>query len=215
MAEGFVTASGASGAAVHDNREHEPAPSAEAPRGWTWNRAARSWRPKVRGVVLWHDDGAPADDGDDESSPQVTGAFSGSTPDPEPGWMSDPAPQAEKHAVSASDRADIKALIALAYLPLSEGLSTLDPFCFGVLTERKTATGVIDAVADIVAASPRVSQWALSATGLSPWIKLAVALRPVASNFVAHHVTRRVEVEKEEDGTITVTERDFSMFTAA
>ncbi len=207
---------GTPGAAVHDNREHEPAPSAEAPRGWTWNRTARSWKPKVRGPVLWegHTDSPP----EGLHLMQDTEGFGGSAPepDPEPSWASEPGKPDEKFTVTAEVRADVKALVALCYTVPAETLPLVDPYCFGPLGERKTATGIIDAVSDIVCASPRVAHWAQSANGLMPWIKLAFALKPVAVNVLHHHITHSVEVEIDrEKREMTVTERDYSQFTAA
>lgn len=211
-----MSADGTAGAAVHDNREHEPPPSAEAPRGWTWNRPARSWKPKVRGPILWQDSGSTPADDESGTDVQDTGVFTGSTPDPGPSWADDPAPPAEEFVPSASERKDIKALIALGYLPLAETLPALDPYCFGPLQEPKTANGIIDAVADIVADSPKVAKWAVSATGLMPWIKLAHALKPVAMNFVHHHITHSAEVEKDpETGELTVMETDWAQYSAA
>jgi hypothetical protein len=215
MPEGFTTSDGHAGAAVHDNRKVQPEPDATAPRGWTWNRTAGSWQPKVRGPVIWqgHADQPP-------EAVQDTGPSAGSTydRDPEPGWMSDPGPPADdgKFVPTSSDRADIKALIALLYTVPAETLPLIDPYCFGPLGEKKTATGIIDAVTDIVSASPRVAQWAVSTAGLMPWVKLAIALKPLAVNVLHHHITHSVEVEVDRaKREMTVTERDFSMYTAA
>jgi hypothetical protein len=217
MAEGFVSADGTAGIAVHDNREIEPAPSAEAPRGWTWNRQARSWKPKVRGRILWFEGntGSPPDAVRDDM--QDTDGFTGSTPDPGPSWMDEPAPPAvDKFQPDPRQRADIKALIALLYTVPAETLPLADPYCFAPLQERDTATGVIDAVADIVSASPTVAKWAVSASGLMPWVKLAIALKPIAVNVLHHHITHSVEVEVDrEKREMTVTENNWSQYSAA
>jgi len=122
----------------------------------------------------------------------------------------------ETFRVDAETRADIKALIALAYVPVGETLPLIDPYCFGPLGEAKTADGVISAVSDIVCGSPRVAAWAASAAGLMPWIKLAYALKPVAVNVLHHHVTKSVEVEVDREAReMTVTRRDYTMYSAA
>lgn len=204
------------GTAVHDNREHEPAPSAEAPRGWTWNRAARRWQPKVRGRVVWeaHADAPPEQL--HEGGVQDNEGYAGSTADPEPGWISEPAPPAEQYRPSAADRADIKALVALLYTVPAETLPLVDPYCFGPLSQKQTTNGVVDAVTDIVSGSPRIAKWAVSASGLMPWVKLAIALKPIGVNVLHHHITHKVDVEVDrENHEMIVTERDWSQYSAA
>jgi hypothetical protein len=218
MAEGFTSATGATGSGVHDNREVEPEPTADAPRGWTWNRQTRNWKPKVRGKILFegHEDAAPDAVYEGVAGDPGDYADDGYEPDPEPSWTQDPAPAAEQFRPSASDRKDIKALIALIYTVPAETLPLADPYCFGPLAERETATGVIDAVADIVSASPKVAKWAVSASGLMPWVKLAIALKPIAVNVLHHHITHSVEVEVDrENRTMDITQRDFSIYSAA
>jgi hypothetical protein len=217
MAEGFVSADGTAGTAVHDNREIEPAPSAEAPRGWTWNRQARSWKPKVRGRILWFEGNTDSPPDAVRDDVQDTDGFAGGTPDPEPSWMAEPdPPRPPDFQPSREQRADIKALVALCYTIPAETLPLVDPYCFGPLAERDTAVGVIDAVSDIVCASPKVAKWAASASGLMPWIKLSFALKPVGLNMLHHHLTKSVEVEIDRKAReMTVTERDWSQFSAA
>jgi hypothetical protein len=216
MAEGFVSADGTAGTAVHDNREIEPAANAEAPRGWTWNRQARSWKPKVRGKILWFEGNTDSPPDAVRDDVQDTGGFNGSTPDPEPSWMAEPSSPAEDFKVTADARRDIKALVALCYTVPAETLPLVDPYCFGPLAERDTAVGVIDAVSDIVCASPKVAKWAVSASGLMPWIKLSFALKPVAVNVLHHHITKSVEVEIDREAReMTVTENNWSQYSAA
>lgn len=218
MPEGFLTSDGA-GAGVYDNKDSAPEPTSDAPRGWTWNRKAGRWQPKVRGPVIWAGPqlALAGSAGDADPDPvQDNGGFSGGTPDrdPDPGWADAPAPA--RFEISAEDRKDIKALVALLYTVPAETLPLVDPYCFGPLGERETANGVIDAVADIVAGSPRVARWAVSAAGLMPVVKLCLALKPIAVNFLHHHITHSVEVELDrETRTMTVAKADWSQYPAA
>lgn len=140
--------------------------------------------------------------------------------DPPPAWQEEPGetPAAAAAGPGPGDtmRADIKALIALTFTIPTEPLALLDPYCFGALTEDDTAAGVVDALTDIVCASPKVAAWAASAVGLRPWIKLGIALKPVAVSAVKHHFTRSVEVAVDREAmTYTVKKRDYSEYTAA
>lgn len=221
MGEGFTAGDGTTGAAVHDNPDHQPEASADAPRGWTWNRRMRRWQPRVRGKVIFQESGTTVvlrspEAAGDPGPGSTAGPEAVSTQDPPPSWASDPAPPAEQWEPDDETRTDIKSLIALCYTVPAEALPMVDPFCFGPLTEKKTANGVIDAVSDIVCASPRVAKWAASKTGLMPWIKLGIALKPVGLNVLHHHVTKTVTVEVDrENRTMEITEKDWAEYPAA
>ena len=53
MAEGIAIRGKVTGTGVHDDPDSKPAPSAEAPKDWTWHRTKKTWVPRVRGPVLW------------------------------------------------------------------------------------------------------------------------------------------------------------------
>lgn len=219
MAEGVASASGTVVAeGVYDDREHPPPPDpVKAPKGWTWDRKEQFWKPRLRGPALVQQPGPAAHQDplpDDSSAP----ADERPGRDPDPGWARDtvPAGPAEQWELTAADRADIKALIALAYTLPAESLPLLDPYCFGPLGERKTGENIIDAVSDIVCGSPRVARWAASASGLMPWLKLSIALKPVAVAALHHHILRDVEVELDRAAkTMTVAKRDWAKYSAA
>jgi hypothetical protein len=234
MAEGVAAAGGQRvDSGVHDDPDHAPAPDpVRAPKGWTWDRAGRHWKPKVRGPVLTalrgrdrQDPGGPAAGPDPDGGaepvpgdPGFPGFGVGDERDPDPAWAADGSETRPivTFTVSAETRADIKALIALAYTIPGETLPLLDPYCFGPLGEEETARSVIGAVSDIVCGSPRVARWAASAAGLMPWIKLGMALKPVAVASFHHHVLKDVEVAVDRDAReMTVTKRDWTMYTAA
>src|SRR5712664_2142990 len=200
MAEGVAGAGGTVITdGVFDDPEHQPAPdAAKAPKGWTWDRENRHWKPKVRGPVLAAlrgrerqvPDDRRADGGPDRDGTPGDGAgqepAAGEAPDvyrdPDPAWGAGDRETTpiDTFTLDRETRADIRALIALAYTIPGETLPLLDPYCFGPLAEEDTAKGVIGAVSDIVCGSPRVAKWAASAAGLMPWIKLGIALQPVA-----------------------------------
>jgi len=233
VAEGVAVAGKVISGGVHDDPDVAPPPSAEAPKGWTWARGSKAWVPKVRGPVVWQPDApaAPArgllERGPWAKKPQEPPAdpeppADDDTRDPDPAWMGDDGGSRsetrpiETFKLDPESKADIKALIALAYTVPGETLPLVDPYCFGPLAQPETATGIIDAISDIVYGSPRVAAWAASAAGLMPWIKLGIALKPVFINVLHHHITRSVEVEVDRDAReMTVTRRDYSMYAAA
>lgn len=231
MAEGVSSSGAVVDTGTYDDPEHPPAPDPQlAPKGWTWKRDARQWVPKVRGPLL-----AVAEPDLRQQVTQWVGAHAAAAmpldedqapgADPGPGWQRDdpaPGPGAELRAIETfqldrETRADIKALVALAYTVPSEALPLMDPYCFGPLAEKDTANGVIDAVSDIVCQSPKVARWAASASGLMPWIKLGKALQPVAVAAWHHHVVKDVEVTDvdRKAKTMKVKEHDWSQYPAA
>lgn len=229
MAEGIAAASGQRiDSGVHDDPDHAPAPDpVKAPKGWTWDRSGRHWKPRVRGPVIaalrGHDRQAPAgrpDTAAAEPDPREQPGEPGDHDfrDPDPAWAAGDSETRpiETFSLTAADRADVKALIALAYTIPGETLPLLDPYCFGPLGEEETGTAIIGAVSDIVCGSPRVARWAVGAAGLMPWIKLGMALKPVAVAAFHHHVLRDIEVQVDREAReMTVTKHDWTMYTAA
>lgn len=231
MPEGVAAASGqVVGEGVYDDPEAPPPPDVCARLGWdkgpTWDRTNRRWKAKVRGPLLTAIRGHEPQQ-DPEAGEVVDAEIVDDGPDdpygnrdPDPSWQAGSSTETrslpESFKVDAETRADIKALIALAYTIPGEALPLLDPYCFGPLAEDDTANGVISAVTDIVCGSPRVAKWAASATGLMPWIKLGMALKPVVVASFHHHVLKDVDVEVDRKAkTMTIAKRDWSQFPAA
>lgn len=227
MAEGVAAGAAVVGDGVHDDPDHPPAPDpVAAPRGWTWDRPGKHWRPRQRGPVIAQQQEPTWDDHRRALAEQIGqrpgDEDQGAAPaaDPEPGWQQQGGGQVVEPVrvfqLDAEARKDIKALVALCYTVPGEALPLLDPYCFGPLAEPGTANDVITAVSDIVCGSPRVARWAASASGLMPWLKLALALKPVAIAALHHHVLRDVDVEFDRDSrTMTVSKADWQQYPAA
>lgn len=218
MAEGVADSRGqiAGGGIGDEGRPPEPAADPiKAPKGWTWDRRGREWVPRKRAApsAAGPDESgngpgaAPASDGD-QAAEQAGG-------DPPPAWQRDDvqqqaAEQAPAFELTGDDRADVQALIALLYEPIVEPLAEFDPYCFGTLAEAGTVEDMTGAITDIVARSERISKWALSATGLMPWVKIATILRPVTMAAWRHHVVHSVQVELDrEKRTMNVKAREW------
>lgn len=231
MAEGVADSSGiVRGGGVGDSRPPEPAPDPVlAPKGWAWDRKAHDWVPRKRAAPVPGGGGgepgaapnhAHRDAEDERRLQQLADDFNAQVDagDPDPGWLRDdsPAPPDEPFVVDAGARSDVHALVALLYTVPAEGLSLVDPYCFDVLNDEGTTRGITKAVTDIVCGSPKVARWAVSASGLYPWVKLAIAFKPVAVAVLHHHILRDVEVEVDrENKELLVAHRDWSQFPAA
>ncbi|HVA89646.1 MAG TPA: hypothetical protein VNL71_07360, partial [Chloroflexota bacterium] len=188
MAEGIAVAGKVISGGVHDDPDSPPPPGPDAVKGWTWARKSRAWVPKVRGPNLWQPEGAAGDGrgdgGPDRDSAPGDGAGPGAEGgqvlgfpdrDPDPAWMGEETreamhPISEQIVLTAEDRKNTKAFVALLYGPVADTLYTLDPYCFGELDSN--ASGIIDAINDCVLASPKVAQMVAHGS-LVPYIKLA------------------------------------------
>lgn len=73
-----------------------------------------------------------------------------------------------------------------------------DQHCGPVLNEQ--ARKIAAELAQILAENPTTAAWFEAATGWSTWIKIAVAVGPVADAFVSHHITRDVSRETADEG---------------
>jgi hypothetical protein len=215
MAESVVTADGQRSQAVHDDPEHAPPPGPGADKGWTWDRGARAWKPKVRGPVLWF----PGSDGEKVGAPEPAAeAAPGPEPDsghdPEPAWMQeDSKPARRKRRQSIEDVPketvdDMAGLAGLVGAPVLALLQQADPYCGSVLAQNYEP--IIDAVLPLLCRSEKIvkyfsgdqSDWLL-------WGKLAMALAPVGRAILEHHVFRSVEVVRDpKTGTTQVVRRE-------
>lgn len=212
MPEGLLTAGGQVTGAVHDDPDHAPAPSGDAPRGWTWQRKDRKWAPRQRGPIVYQEDGdvpdrAPAADGG--ADPVVTGQDR----DPDPSWAGDDEPRRDEPGklaykdVPRAVKDDIAGLAGLVGIPILSMLQQIDPYCGGVLAQAYE--GVVDACLPLICRSQKVvryfqadkSDWLL-------WGKLGIALKPFATAVLQHHVLRTVEVGRDEHGNAYVRPRN-------
>jgi hypothetical protein len=140
--------------------------------------------------------------------------------DPPASWQEQPGQEAEEPPDQSSGKAslqqDVRALVAMVYTIPGDILPNIDPYCFGPLADPKTTVTVIDSVTEIVMGSPKVAAWVASASGLMPWIKLGLAVKPVVANGWRHHVKQSVQVDIDRQAmTYEVRERDYSEYPAA
>lgn len=221
MPEGLLTDAGVTGA-VHDDPDHAPEPSADAPRGWTWQRKDRKWQPRQRGPILWKGDADGQRDsgpdqgraGGDGTGPGTAEGQAGSVRDPDPSWLrdnkqQDDEPGKKRQTIDDVPREvvnDIAGFAGLVGAPLLAMLQQADPYCGTALAQ--SFEGVVNACLPLICRSKKItdyftgdkSDWML-------WGKLALALRPFAQAVLQHHVLRTVEVVRDEHGQVHVMPR--------
>lgn len=202
MAEGVAVGGRVLGGAVHDDPSSRPEPSEDAPRGWTWIRASRSWQPKRRGQILWRPAAAAERDADSAQGDPDRGTWDeGAAPpqrDPGPAWAreDDSPPGAGKRPeVPQNVKDDIAGFAGLIGTPILAMLRAADPYCGRALAQG--FEGIVDATLPLLCRSEKIvryfsddsNDWLL-------WGKLAMALAPVGKAFVEHHITHAVELRE-------------------
>ena len=114
------------------------------------------------------------------------------TPDPEPAKAPGRGKASRGRAPKVTDavRKDIRGKTALGLSMLATAFAVRDPVCGPVALE--IVPDVADALADIFCDSPDVvAFFTASAGGYMKWIKLAVAVQPLATVAWQHHVARK------------------------
>lgn len=232
MAEGVAVAGQRLGGAVHDDPDSPPPPSADAPKGWTWNRGGRYWAPKVRGKTLWSPGSAqepvdpPRSTREDPVAPEREAQR-----DPDPPWMrpdsSSKGGKLRPEDVPQKVQDDIAGFAGLIATPILAVVKSADPYCGAALAD--SFESIFDATMPLMLRSETlVKYFSDEGNDWLVWGKLAVALAPVAKAVVEHHVTRTVRLlENEETGEVVVLRKgqddpeqlvppqDFSQFPAA
>jgi hypothetical protein len=197
MPEGVAAGGQVLAGGVHDDPDAPPPPGPDAPKGWTWDRGNRHWKPKIRGRDVWRPEPEPdAAAGDDD------GGGEGDR-DPAPSWLSDDAGStgggqapAGRRRLSIEDvprqvTDDMAGLAGLIGTPVLAVLGQVDPYCAGAL--RDSFGQVVDATLPLICRSERiVSYFREDTADWLLWGKLAMALAPVGRAIIDHHVTRTV-----------------------
>lgn len=223
-------------------RPPEPPPDSDrAPMGWTWDRKGREWRPRQRSGRKPKDDDSttPAARTDQRRPPGRRRRDTAPDPDAETsegvreesgGWQAERDPEPARLAdddrktrlpdnvlpppreIPQDVKEDIEGSIGLVGMAVLPPIMKADPVCGGALVESWDK--VAEACVPLICRSERVVSWMTGAGGLRDWLGLALALKPVGSAIIAHHVTHSVRVEETQQGRVVV-EQDFSVYPAA
>ena len=212
MAEGVAVSGGTvvSGATFDDPQREPPADPGIAPRGWTWARTQRAWRPRKSAGR------PPKNPGDSEPKPpagKVANPFAPGEPesdrDPDPSWVTGETRPPEQMQLPFAQvpkqvKDDIAGFAGLIGTPILALIQSVDPYCGGALMQ--CFEPAVDAALPLLCRSERIVRYFSEDT--SDWLlwgKLAIALAPVGRAVLAHHVLRTVEVTRNpETGQATV-----------
>lgn len=195
MPEGVVD-SGRIVAAGVDARNRPPRERpADVPEDWVRDRKTGEWRaPRKRGPKGRSLD---VENLDVETSSDDEPAGWGAERDPEPARLTGDTPAPPDEPKDAKQvKEDLQGILGLVGLVVLPPIARADPHCGGVLVDN--FDNIADKCVPLIARSPRLVRWLTSAGGARDWVMLGVALRPVASAVVAHHITKTVQLE--EDG---------------
>jgi len=205
MPEGFTMPGGGTAGPVHNDPQRKPPPDAAGPRGYTWNRQTRAWQAKVKGEILYK----PVDQEQPQEPARAAAAADVPQGDPEPGWFrEDTEPQAAApnkrftiEDVPREVQDQLAGVIGLAGTVMLPLVQAIDPVCGGQLAVNFQQ--IAEATVPLMCRSERVIKF-MTATGggFMDWISLGMALAPVAGAVVRHHITRTVEVVRDDNGKV-------------
>lgn len=223
MPEGVAVAGQVTAGGVHDDPDAPPPASQHAPKGWTWDRGSKSWKPRQRGPQVWQPgaDSHPYPPtapggvaaavmnqfGQQEQFPHDPPA--GDPRDPAPSWMAEDAKEPAAAPLRLEDvpqavKDDIAGLAGLVATPILAMLASVDPYCGGAL---KDAFGdVLDATLPVICRSERIVRYFTEDTAdWLLWGKIALALGPVGKAVAEHHIFRTVQVSRDPaTGQVTI-----------
>lgn len=209
MGEGISSGGRQVAAGVKGGRPPQPEPDEErAPLGWTWDAAQNEWRPKKkRGRKP---SGSAADT--PESAAEPSSGWQAER-DPEPARLRDERPaQRTAIPVTAEVRDNIAGLMGLLGATVLPPVAQLDPICGGALIDSWPK--IADACMPLLCRSQVVVRFVSAGGGLGDWAGLAIALAPVATAIMQHHVLKTIRLEENPDGMAPAA-ADFAAFPAA
>lgn len=143
---------------------------------------------------------AEDDQGDDQAEEQLAA-------DPDPGWgepgLGERLMDAAKGSrvpppkLSPRVRKDVQAKLGLMLSMLAGTWRMRDPLCGGTALEQ--VPDISDALADIICDSPDLVAWFTSTGNFMKWLKLLMAVQPVAMVGLQHHVLHTVDTEEQPE----------------
>lgn len=155
-----------------------------------------------------------------DTGPATPDGDSAFTPDPEPDYgrlgLEDrifpdgsAAGKATTKRVSIAVRKDIRAKVAMLLMLVGSAWSARDAHCGGALLdsvgdrEDEGRVGVASALTDIICDSPDLVGFFTTSGSYMKWLTLALAVQPLATTVVGHHITHTVHDDGEPDWSAT------------
>lgn len=139
--------------------------------------------------------------------------------DPDPGYAAAGAPAPVATFTGMDDvplktRKDIAGVLGLFVMMPADLLIMLDPYCGEVF--MKCAPNMVKAMVPIICQSEAAVEFIVSKAGLILWGNLFMAAKPLISAVIAHHVTKKVAVRRDEEGRPAgIEQSDYSRYSAA
>lgn len=179
-----------------DKSNPPPEDVEHAPYGWRWDGRSKLW-------VAKKSNGGRVPK-EERTSPQVTVPPDDDVlRDPAPGWFGaeGTAPKAERKAVrvTARTKQDMTAAVGMVFAITGPAVMRIDPYCGAVVTEQMQ--DIANAVVPLLCQSETVVRFFTSdgKGSFMLWFALAVALWPVGTAVVQHHLTKSVTITEETD----------------
>ena len=121
-------------------------------------------------------------------------------PDPDPGYAditSDITAGIGPVEVTPKMRRDIGGMLALIIMLPADLLTLADPYCGEAF--NRSAPKMVKSLIPIVAQSEVAVKFLTSQSGLFMWLNFLVSCKPVLTAVIAHHITKRVHLERDEE----------------
>lgn len=175
---------------------------------------------KVAGLADVADDDAALTDllSTPDDGPATSDGDAAFAPDPEPDYgrlgledriFPDAAGKASSKRVTVAVRRDIRAKVAMLLMLVGSAWSARDAHCGGALldsvgdSEDEGRVGVASALTDIICDSPDLVGFFTTSGSYLKWLTLALAVQPLATTVVGHHITHTVHDGGEPDWSAT------------
>lgn len=105
--------------------------------------------------------------------------------------------------VTTAVRKDVRGKVAMLLMVGGSAFAARDPQCGGALLdaipdrdtpedEGEPVTGLATALTDLICDSPDIVKWFTTSGSYMKWLTLALAIQPVVTSVVHHHITHTI-----------------------
>lgn len=134
--------------------------------------------------------------------------------DPDPARMpAGSGPGTDPVRITAAVRRDIEGKLAFWGAVGTDLWNLADPYCAGVAADNLDK--IAKKAAPLICQSPDMVRFFQRANGFMLWTELGMACKPVIVAIIAHHLTKKVQLQPGDGGQEQAREADWSAYTAA